>query len=80
MQRSPWIDLNGIPRAAEGRRDSSTYASVITLHDSAAALLGMIIAYDLTGVAGKALSIVIGTQVRIRDGRDRHRDAVTVGV
>lgn len=50
------------------------------LHDGAAVLLRMVVADDLAGVASKALRIVISGEVRIGDGGDRHRDAISVSV
>jgi len=40
----------------------------------------VIIAHDLTGVSSEALGVIVGAQVGIGDGRDRHRDAVPVRV
>lgn len=74
------VDLRIYVYPARGGRKTRETRVSNALHDSAAALLRMIIAYDLTGVASEALSKIIGTEVRIGDGRDWHRDAVTVGV
>jgi len=53
---------------------------ISALHDSAAALLRVIIAHDLTGVPSEALGVIISAEIGIGDGRDRHRDAVPVRV
>jgi len=53
---------------------------ISALHDGAATLLRVIIAHDLTGVPSEALGEIIGAEIGIRDGRDRHRDAVPVRV
>lgn len=40
----------------------------------------MIVADDLASIAGEALRKVVGGEVGIGDGRDRHRDAISVSV
>lgn len=56
------------------------YVISALLHDGAAVLLRVIIAHDLTGVPSEALSEIVGAEIGIGDGRDRHRDAVPVRV
>lgn len=40
----------------------------------------MIIAHDLTGVPSEALGEIVGAEIGIGDGRDRHRDPIPVRV
>lgn len=56
------------------------YFEINALHDGAAVLLRVIVAHNLTGVAGEALRKVVSGEVGIGDGRDRHRDAISVSV
>lgn len=64
----------------ENEIGGGVFENKCTLHDGTAVLLRVIVADNLASIAGEALRKVVGGEVGIGDGRDRHRDTVSVSV